>query len=326
MGHSRRFRCLYWAVSLSALWFAGGGVNVDVVGRLFAEESGGGALVVSPPAQGGGLESALPAATADQARRVDDLRKEREHLERALTGRMQRLDDSGAGGREPERQVDRCVEGDCKNGQGVLLYTNGEKYSGGFRNGLPHGEGTIHYVNGDWMTSRWQDGKRYGVARKHLMFASYYAERDRRIAELRKRQAELAAKSAPVPPPQPESLPATALDKIRKAQAEGRNGCIDGDCTSGEGIFIYDKGDTYVGQWQDGTKHGTGRYTFKAGDWYQGGWNHDRKEGPGVYYFAEVGQRIEATWKSDLKHGSGQIVQRDGRRVKARWEEGKRVE
>lgn len=43
-----------------------------------------------------------------------------------------------------------CVEGDCRNGRGTYIYKNGEaKYSGQFKNNLPHGQGAVLYANGE---------------------------------------------------------------------------------------------------------------------------------------------------------------------------------
>lgn len=42
-----------------------------------------------------------------------------------------------------------CVQGDCQNGFGRYIFNDGAKYTGPFRNGLPHGRGTVIYANGE---------------------------------------------------------------------------------------------------------------------------------------------------------------------------------
>ena len=37
--------------------------------------------------------------------------------------------------------ADQCVEGDCVNGKGTMVYSTGHKYVGEFRNGLRDGQG-----------------------------------------------------------------------------------------------------------------------------------------------------------------------------------------
>ena len=34
-----------------------------------------------------------------------------------------------------ERRGGKCIEGDCKNGQGIITFPDGSKYVGEFRNG-----------------------------------------------------------------------------------------------------------------------------------------------------------------------------------------------
>lgn len=42
-----------------------------------------------------------------------------------------------------------CVQGNCRNGSGKYVYSNGAVYEGDFQNNLPHGFGTVVYANGD---------------------------------------------------------------------------------------------------------------------------------------------------------------------------------
>ncbi len=38
---------------------------------------------------------------------------------------------------------DECVQGDCVNGPGTMVYSTGHKFTGGFKEGLRHGEGVM---------------------------------------------------------------------------------------------------------------------------------------------------------------------------------------
>ena len=38
---------------------------------------------------------------------------------------------------------DECVEGDCANGKGTMVYSTGHKYTGEFKDGVRHGEGNM---------------------------------------------------------------------------------------------------------------------------------------------------------------------------------------
>lgn len=47
-------------------------------------------------------------------------------------------------------------------------------------------------------------------------------------------------------------------------------GCIEGDCSSGYGTFVYDNGDLYKGYFRNGKLHGTGDYTWANGQNHKG--------------------------------------------------------
>ena len=42
-----------------------------------------------------------------------------------------------------------CIEGDCENGYGTYVFKDGSRYTGTFKNFLPHGRGTVRYTNGE---------------------------------------------------------------------------------------------------------------------------------------------------------------------------------
>ena len=48
----------------------------------------------------------------------------------------------------PEIIDKECVYGDCENGKSTATYSDGAKYTGEFRNGLPHGMGVQTFDDG----------------------------------------------------------------------------------------------------------------------------------------------------------------------------------
>ena len=50
----------------------------------------------------------------------------------------------------------------------------------------------------------------------------------------------------------------------------------------GQGRVTTD-GDSYVGEWKDGKRHGTGTMNFSNGDVYFGEWKNARQHGQGFY-------------------------------------------
>ncbi len=54
---------------------------------------------------------------------------------------------------------DKCTQGDCKNGFGTAVYTNGDKYVGEFKDSTMNGQGTKTWVNGNQYSGEWKDGE-----------------------------------------------------------------------------------------------------------------------------------------------------------------------
>ncbi len=56
-----------------------------------------------------------------------------------------------------------CTLGDCKNGTGTYSYKNGDRYTGGFRDGLRDGAGSYTFANGDVLNTTFQRGRAAGT-------------------------------------------------------------------------------------------------------------------------------------------------------------------
>ena len=59
-----------------------------------------------------------------------------------------------------------CVSGDCENGKGKYVWSNGDNYDGMWSKGLPHGHGKLIWGEGEWKGNRYAGmflhGKRHG--------------------------------------------------------------------------------------------------------------------------------------------------------------------
>jgi hypothetical protein len=60
------------------------------------------------------------------------------------------------------RKLDKCIEGDCVNGRGIYIYSDGSEYIGEFKDDLPNGQGTQIYPDGGRYIGEFKDGKKHG--------------------------------------------------------------------------------------------------------------------------------------------------------------------
>ena len=56
----------------------------------------------------------------------------------------------------------QCQTGDCENGYGLYMMSWGDKYQGGWKNGVMHGQGTYQFANGDKYIGTFKNGLRDG--------------------------------------------------------------------------------------------------------------------------------------------------------------------
>ena len=54
---------------------------------------------------------------------------------------------------------EKCIEGNCTNGQGTYTFANGDKYVGEFKDHKANGLGTHTYPNGSIKRGIWKDNK-----------------------------------------------------------------------------------------------------------------------------------------------------------------------
>ena len=85
-------------------------------------------------------------------------------------------------------------------------------------------------------------------------------------------------------------------------QNEGKfiNGKLEGN-----GKYIWENGQYYIGQWKNGKKHGKGIIYYKDGTiMYEGDFVNDKKEGNGKFIWKN-GKYYIGEWKNNKKNGKG---------------------
>jgi len=100
--------------------------------------------------------------------------------------------------------------------------------------------------------------------------------------------------------------------KNRGVIAEGAKGCVTGDCTNGKGVYVYENGDRYEGEFKDGRRSGEGVFQYANGDSFAGSYDNDVRNGRGVYIFKN-GDRYEGDFKNGEREGKGVYTFHDGK-------------
>ena len=57
-----------------------------------------------------------------------------------------------------ENTFGKCLEGNCKNGRGTMIFSDGTKYIGQFKSGKWHGRGTLTFPDGNKYAVEFKDG------------------------------------------------------------------------------------------------------------------------------------------------------------------------
>jgi len=162
-----------------------------------------------------------------------------------------------------------CLSGNCQTGIGVFAYPDGSKYEGAFAESKFNGQGAFYFANGDKYTGAFKDNFPEGQG------VRLYA--DGRKDEGAWREGEFRGSSL--------------IDG-------GKTGCIDGDCTDGNGIYVYKEGSAkFAGAFVNGMPNGKGECLYANGDRYSGDWAEGAFNGRGILYKHE-GSEVSGYWRA----------------------------
>ncbi len=165
--------------------------------------------------------------------------------------------------------------GNLMDGQGEYTYTSGATYTGDFRRGKMHGEGVMRYPDGTYYTGDWRDNKKHGTGRLVKISGET-------IAGTWANGSKVAAPAKPT-----ESDPFGERDL---------KDCNTDFCASGEGRYTYRDGAVYEGEFVDGEPIGRGKVRYANGDRYAGGWKGNAPHGKGSYSF-HSGKKVAGNWE-----------------------------
>jgi hypothetical protein len=134
---------------------------------------------------------------------------------------------------------DECVEGDCVNGKGTLIFSTGHKYTGEFKDGVRHGKGVMLLPGGRKIVGTWSENEiREGT----------YTEPDGTVYEGQWEFRERNGRGT------------LTFPDGRKYVGDFKSGQ-----RHGQGTMTWPDGRVYVGDFEHGARTGQGTMTYPDG-------------------------------------------------------------
>jgi uncharacterized caspase-like protein len=201
-----------------------------------------------------------------------------------------------------------------KQGQGVYIWDNGDRYDGHFASDRPDGLGKYHFANGDSYEGQVKAGVIMGRGtytakngdvfegsfangKPHGVGVYRFASGDRYEGEMY--QGKLQGKGRYI---------AKGGDRIEAPFVDGK--------AQGIGTYTFANGDRYEGEIIEGALSGQGVYTYKTGLKYEGEIRNGVPQGKGTFWFQD-GSRFEGVFENGLARARGEIIRPDGARSPA---------
>jgi hypothetical protein len=173
------------------------------------------------------------------------------------------------------------LEAGHKVGRGLYVWSDGQRYTGDWRNDQPDGEGEWTSAKGDRYTGSFRAGKRVGNGRMVYADKTEYSgawQDDRPSGE----------------------------GTFKFANGDVYQGQFVAGEQFGTGTLTHANGDRHIGLWLKGMRDGKGVAEWKDGQRYEGDWRANRKDGQGLMRFADGGT-YQGAWVNDRPMGQGVI-------------------
>lgn len=97
--------------------------------------------------------------------------------------------------------------------------------------------------------------------------------------------------------------------------------CIKGNCVDGFGIYTWDDGSKYEGEYKDSLQYGKGVFTWPDGNRYEGDYKENIQHGHGIFTWAD-GSRYEGGYDNGLQHGKGIFTWPNRNRYEGQYQDG----
>lgn len=194
-----------------------------------------------------------------------------------------------------------CIFGDCVNGPGTWKWESGAVYTGEFQNGTRSGYGQYTFQNGDVYVGEWQSNQRHGYGVYYYNARSNYKlYAGEWVADERAGMGIMYFEDKGV-------TPRFGIWKSNKFSHKYEDlGCLEGDCYQGFGIYVWNDGSRYEGNFKNGERNGEGIYYYPKGAKFVGNQLRGKRHGWGTYHYPS-GSKYVGEWKQEVREGKGSI-------------------
>ena len=221
----------------------------------------------------------------------------------------------------PSYLLSQCTSGDCYNGLGFYTFSTGQTYIGEWKNGKRHGNGFFIGNNTSSM-GQYSNGSLNGfgsvVSKESIMFGEYYnneiiegifdIEMGTYVGEYKNQQQNGYGKSILGEDYFEGYYLNGLINKViihkKNINSSNKYYCIKGDCEDGLGMYVYNNGEVYRGEWKNGKRHGFG-ILFQNSQYYVGEFKYDKITGFGMScrndsYMRFIGNHLEGEYVDGL--------------------------
>jgi hypothetical protein len=181
--------------------------------------------------------------------------------------------------------------GDRPDGKGTYKFSNGDSYDGEVKQGVIAGRGIYVARNGDTFEGPFTNGKLEGVG------VYRFASGDRYEGEMHEGRIQGTGR-----------YHSRNGDRLEGTFVDGK--------PQGIGTYFFANGDRYQGEITNGALSGQGTYFYASGLKYEGEVRDGRPQGKGTFWFLDK-TRFEGVFEDGLAKARGELVKEDGTRAPA---------
>jgi serine/threonine protein kinase len=161
-----------------------------------------------------------------------------------------------------------------RQGKGIYLYSNGNKYEGEWVNDLKEGKGKFTFADGTVCEGIWKAGMRNGSCETRYPNGNIY--QGIYVNDLRQ----------------------DTKGKFTYSNGTVHIGVFEKDNMTGYGERTFADGGSYKGDFVNGLREGKGVYRYPNGDYYDGEWKKDNRNGKGYFYYASSNKLVQEVWEN----------------------------